>query len=408
MIQIRNIQQNEYSVTQQALRLNNTTLLFNLIRDTMPISRIELAKQSPFSSSTISNLVDELLQQQWIIETIKTQNSARGRRSTMLEVNAQRGFVATVELLGRGYICTLYDICLKKIASTQMQDTIYNSASIVSTIRNLIKNNHQSPDKLLGIHLIYPGVVDEISGELLSSVAFPESDALDRYIVIQLKKHFRDAHVMVSTNGTIIAFQEFMQHSQLSRLPLLSLNIDEAIFGGMVVSDTDKNMTFCYPVELGHLMVDYRGECCTCGNRGCLETVCRTPKLFEALNSRAGLNLKYSNSFGSALNTGNMSIIADLLQQGHPQVADVLQEYTDILCMAIGSISNMLGVRSVHVGGDIALLGVPFLNMFRKTFYNHFVPLNSADRTRIELFVNDYEQTRLAASLMCVDAIFRK
>ena len=131
MIQIRNIQQNEYSVTQQALRLNNTTLLFNLIRDTMPISRIELAKQSPFSSSTISNLVDELLQQQWIIETIKTQNSARGRRSTMLEVNAQRGFVATVELLGRGYICTLYDICLKKIASTQMQDTIYNSASIV-------------------------------------------------------------------------------------------------------------------------------------------------------------------------------------------------------------------------------------------------------------------------------------
>ena len=254
MIQIRNIRQTEYSATQQALRLNNTMLLFNLIRDTMPISRIELAKQSPFSSSTISNLVDELLQEQWIIETIKTQNSSRGRRSTMLEVNAHRGCIATVELLGRGYICTLYDICLRKIDSVRIQNTMYGSANIVSTIRNLIKNNHQTLNKLLGIHLIYPGVVDEITGELLSSVAFPEADVLDRYIVIQLKKHFRDAHVMVSTNGTIIAFQEFLQHSQLSLLPLLSLNIDEAIFGGMVVSDTDKNMTFCYPIELGHLM----------------------------------------------------------------------------------------------------------------------------------------------------------
>ena len=61
MIQIRNVRQTEYSVTQQELRLNNTMLVFNLIRDLMPISRIELAKRSPFSSSTISNLVDELL-----------------------------------------------------------------------------------------------------------------------------------------------------------------------------------------------------------------------------------------------------------------------------------------------------------------------------------------------------------
>lgn len=408
MIQIRNIRQTEYSITQQELRLNNTMLAFNLIRDLMPISRIELAKRSPFSSSTISNLVDELLQNQWIVETSTVQSSARGRRSTLLEVNAQRGYVATVELLGRGYICTIYDICLKKITGTRIRDTAYDSGSIAATIRNLMKNSHIASTLLQGIHLIYPGIVDEVSGELLSSVAFPEDDMLDRRLVIQLKKQFRDAHVMVSTNGTIIAFQEFVQHNQLPQLPLLSLNVDEAIFGGMVVSDTDKNMTFCYPIELGHLMVDYHGECCTCGNRGCLETICCTPKLFEALNARAGLNLEYSESFGSDLNTNNMSVVADLLEQGHPRVTEVLQEYTNILCMAIGSISNMLGVRSVHVGGDIALLGVPFLNMLRQTFYSHFVPLNSADRTRIELFVNDYEQVRLAATLMCLDAIFRK
>jgi len=128
MIQIRNIRQTKYVISQQELRLNNTMLVFNLIRDLMPISRIELAKRSPFSSSTISNLVDELLQNHWIVETATVQNSARGRRSTLLEVNAHRGCVATVELLGRGYICTLYDICLKKIAGTRIRNTVYDSA----------------------------------------------------------------------------------------------------------------------------------------------------------------------------------------------------------------------------------------------------------------------------------------
>ncbi len=408
MIQIRNIRQTEYSITQQSLRLNNTMLVFNLIRDLMPISRIELAKRSPFSSSTISNLVDELLQNHWIVETDTVQSSARGRRSTMLEVNSQMGFVATVELLGRSYICTLYDICLKKIAGTRIRNTAYDAADISSTIRSLMKNSHIASNMLIGIHLIYPGVVDEISGELLASAAFPENAPLDRYMVIQLKKQFRDAHVMVSTNGAIIAFQEFVQSSQLPQLPLLSLNVDEAIFGGIIVSDTEKNMTFCYPIELGHMMVDFQGEVCKCGNRGCLETVCRTPKLFQRLNEAAGLGLQYSETFGSDLNTSNMAVIARHLDQGSPQVCQVIREYTGVLAMAIGSVANLMGVRSVHVGGDIALLGQPFLDMLRQALRDQFVPLNRIDRLQAELFVNDYEQVRLAATLMCLDAIFRK
>jgi len=73
-----------------------------------------------------------------------------------------------------------------------------------------------------------------------------------------------------------------------------------------------------------------------------------------------------------------------------------------------GSTVNLLGVRSVHVGGDIALLGEPFLQMLRDVFHENFQPLNKSDKVHLELFVNDYEQVRLAATIMCLDAIFRK
>ena len=103
-----------------------------------------------------------------------------------------------------------------------------------------------------------------------------------------------------------------------------------------------------------------------------------------------------------------MAYVAQLLEERHPGVTAVMEAYTEVLSMAIGSISNIMGVRSIHVGGDIALLGAPFLQMLRDALHRNFIPLNKADRLRVELFVNDYEQVRLAATLMCLDAIFRK
>ena len=187
------------------------------------------------------------------------------------------------------------------------------------------------------------------------------------------------------------------------------MNVDEAIFGGMVVSDTDSNMTFCYPLELGHLVVDMHGERCNiCGNRGCLETLCKTPKLFQALNEQGGMALAYSQDFGSDLNTANMALIKEQLEKGNPRVQAVLQDYAQTLCTAISSISNLLNVRSVHISGDIALLGEPFLTILRNTYRTLCHPMSSTALTRLELFVNDYEQVRLAATIMCLDAIFRK
>jgi len=250
--------------------------------------------------------------------------------------------------------------------------------------------------------------VDPVSGDLGPSVAFPQEDIPDRHMLIRLKREFRDVQAMISSNGTIIAFEEFMQTKNLPQLPLLSMNVDEAIFCGMVGSDPDSNMIFCYPVELGHLVLDYRGEPCSCGNRGCLETLCKTPKLFRALIDRAGMDLNYSEAFGSDLNTANMAMIAHELRSGNAAVQTVLREYAQILCAAVGSVVNLLGVRSVHIGGDIALLGEPFLQMLRSEFDKNFTPLDTMERVQLELFVNDYEKVRLAATSMCLDAIFRK
>ena len=406
MIQIGKMRQAEYSSTQQDIKSNNTRLVFNLIRDNMPVSRIELSRKCSLSTSTISKLVDDLLAKKWVIETETVSTGARGRRSVQLEINEKWGYVAIIELLSRGFICTLYSIRLRKITSVRIRDTIWDADSIAAAIQSCLYAKNIAPVSLIGVHLIFPGVIDEISGDLISSTAFPEMDIPDRHLVIQLQNRFPSAHVMISTNGTIIAYEEFMAQKEYTRLPLLSLNVDEAIFGGVVLADPGSNMNFCFPVEIGHIILDRRGTLCKCGNRGCMETLCATPVLFRTLQERTDLRFPYSELFGSDCNVAAMKLVAEHLSSGDEAVRQVLQDYSKSLCSALISVVNFISVRSIHIGGDLALLGDAFLEILRETFRQEFHPVDKAAQVEIGLFSSDYEQVRLAATAMCLDTIF--
>ncbi len=408
MIQVRNSHPVGYSASQQEIRYNNTQLIFNLIRGHMPVSRIELARLCPLAASTVSNLVDDLLQKKWVVEKETVQSSARGRRSIMLSVNEQRGYVATVELLGRGYICTIYDICLKKICGVRIRNTIYDAFSVAATINTLLRSAKITPEMLIGISVIFPGTVDSVSGFLISSPIFPDNELPDRYLSLQLKKQFPGAEVMIVTNGAVIAFEKFAMCSDYTVLPLLALNIDEAIFGGVVLSDPDNDMNFCVPLDIGHFVVDYNGRRCRCGNRGCMETLCSTPVLFQTLNEKAGLELEYSEQFGTECNVVSMQRVAKELDAGNAAVEEALREYARAVCAAIIGAINGFGVRSVHIGGDVSLLGNKFLTIVREVFAREFHALNNTCPIRIELFTSDYEQARLAAAVMCLDKIFKQ
>jgi len=408
MIQFRTISQPNYSTSQQEIRISNTYMLFNLIRELAPVSRVELSRHCPLANSTVSSLVDDMIKYQWIVEQEASHTSARGRKAVMLEVNAKCGYIITVELLSIGYICTLYDARPKKILSKKIKNTIYNANHIGGTIFSMLKEARVQASSLLGIHLIFPGVVDPITGELIGSTAFTDLETIDRYLVIQLRSIFPKALVQISTNGTIIAYEEFEIKKSGSPLPLLSVNVDEAIFGGVVMSNPESNMYFCFPVELGHMTIDMNGEKCSCGNRGCLEHLCSTPELFRKINQATNLNLEISDLSGSDCNVESMKIVARELWNGNPIVIHMLQNYSRALCSGLISTINMLGIRSVRIGGDLAILGDPFLNMLRTIFQNEFHPLMNNQAIQFELFNSDYEQVRIAATMMCLDAVFKK
>src|SRR6202035_3455530 len=75
--------------SSEVVRDINRRIVLNLIRTRQPISRADLARVSGLQRSTISLIVEQLVQENWVLEG-PTGRLPRGRRPTFLRLNDER------------------------------------------------------------------------------------------------------------------------------------------------------------------------------------------------------------------------------------------------------------------------------------------------------------------------------
>lgn len=262
---------------QQHLKDQNATLLFDLVRRRSPISRAELTKASGLSAATVTVLVDELLQGGWLVELGAVGSTARGRRPINLAVNAARGAVATLEILSDGSILSVYDICLHKLTQTRSRLPASTSAPIIAQLRAQLAALGLAEEQLLGIHILYPGLIDTMTERLSFSAVIRSWQQCCPTILPDSRAAFPDAYVMLSNNAAAVAYSAFLRDTEPPPLPLLVMTVQEGIDAGTVLPG-GRSM----PLEAGHISIDRNGPVCNCGNRGCLETFCSTTACLPA------------------------------------------------------------------------------------------------------------------------------
>src|SRR5512143_3003357 len=79
--------------SSEVVRDINRRMVLNLIRTRQPISRADLARSSGLQRSTISLIVEQLINEDWVLEG-PTGRLPRGRRPTFLRLNDDRFIVA--------------------------------------------------------------------------------------------------------------------------------------------------------------------------------------------------------------------------------------------------------------------------------------------------------------------------
>ncbi len=156
---------------QQMLKGINKSLLLNLIYKHGPISRIELARLTKLSPTTVSSLVEEIIKEGIIHET-GTTSSGVGRKMTLLNVHTDNGYVVGIELSKKSSLFVILNLRGEVIIKEKMESFIGEQAirdNFANAIEKFIDQQKINSKLIKWIGVSIPGIIDAGQETVISS-----------------------------------------------------------------------------------------------------------------------------------------------------------------------------------------------------------------------------------------------
>jgi predicted NBD/HSP70 family sugar kinase len=322
--------------TSEVVRDINRRVVLNLIRTKQPISRADLARVSGLQRSTISLIVEELVEDHWVLEG-PTGRLPRGRRPTFLRLNDDRVIIG-VDVRPTQITIALADVN-GKFASQEVIPTPRDPQTavdaLIERIERLMRASHGK--KIEGIGVSLPGRVERGTERLVfaPNLGWPDFD---------LRKPVEKAtglevELENAANACVLAAVWF---DQVASRNLVVVTVSEGIGTGILVNGRLARGLSGMAGEFGHVPLDPNGPECSCGSRGCWE-------VFGS--NRAALRYY----FESSKHQRGMSFqdLLSLAEQGDERAAGALETMARHLGRGMRMIVAGLDPEQILVIGDL-------------------------------------------------------
>lgn len=313
----------------------NRRIVLNLIRTRQPISRADLARLSGLQRSTISLIVEELVNEHWVIEG-PTGRLPRGRRPTFLRLNDDRVIIG-VDLRPGETTIALANVNGKFTSQEVIATPTDAQAGVDMLVRRtqaLVRSSKEK--KVEGIGISLPGRFT--AGHLVFAPNLKWRD-LDIRGPIS-KATGIDVELENAANACVLAAIWF--DGMESCRNLVVVTVSEGIGAGILINGQLARGLNGMAGEFGHVPLDPDGPRCGCGSRGCWE-------VFGS--NRAALRYYHE----STSNAGGLSFpdLLSLADQGNTRAARALEKMAHYLGRGMRMIVAGLAPERIIVIGDL-------------------------------------------------------
>ncbi len=295
------------------LRDINRLVILNLLKNQRSISRVEIASSTRLSRPTVSAAIEQLLKEGLVRETGKvSSNEGAGRRRTLLEFQPEACYGIGMEVGISRINIALTDLNARivkelsfkfKVNAHPGNDRKSIKRLVLNSIEKIIAAGGVGINKILGIGLGITGLVESSTGKLLFSSYHPGWNGLSFRELIQSKF---DLPVYVDNNIKVETLGEKWFGAGQKADNIIYMSITEGISAGIIINGRLYRGKDGSAGEVGHTIVRARGGICTCGSRGCLNTVASEKALVAMARQ--------------AIASGKKSLIAELSSGKLPDV----------------------------------------------------------------------------------------
>lgn len=292
----------------------------------------------------------------------------------------EKRFYAGIDIGGTTIKCGIVDSDGKILVKDSIPTGEADCARMAKAMAELIKRlEKQAGVKVEGAGIGAPGLIDSEHGVIVFSgnIAWknvPVCAELEKYLSVPVK---------IANDANVAALGETKAGSGKNYNDVLFLTLGTGVGGGIIIGGKLFEGFRSAGAEIGHHIIRFDGEKCTCGRKGCFEAYGSATALIRQ-TKRAMENNRNSKLWQVCPDLDKVSgkTVFDGVKAGDKTAEEVLDGYTTYLAEGIVNLVNILRPEAVLIGGGVSAAGDALLNPLRQKVYKsvfggtQYAPLN--------------------------------
>jgi predicted NBD/HSP70 family sugar kinase len=369
------------TINNKTMQKSNFSLILRAINDFEEISRKELSKLTGLTPSSVTNIVNRLLEERYIIET-GSGTSECGRKPIILQINEDKADIIGIELSAdkmigilTGFSGKVRSVHIVKNRNADSVDAAVEAAG--SLVESLLAETNSSKDHLLGVGVMSAGPYDRTNGVMIDPPNFkgwhivPIKSLLEKRLEVPV--YFDRDSV-----GCVIAEYNSGQCREFRNIVAVLVNTI-GIGGGAIVDGEVYYGLNNSAAEIGHMIVEIDGPLCGCGDRGCLEAAASGDAIVRDVKKR----ILEGGRCGIDVPQESVAIedVVRAYREGDAICREIVRRSARYIGVAIGNIIKTVSPECIVIGGSLITLFPEYYDLINEYVWSrNYVELNGTTK----------------------------
>ena len=365
------------------IKENNRKKIYSYMRKNNFATKQDIAYDLQLSLPTVTQNLEYLCKIRLIDSNQKLSTKSGGRNPIAYSYIADAKVAIGLDITKHSINGVITDLDGSVINRIYLKQDFRNNSDyfilLGKAVENMIDSIHLDRQKLLGIGIAMPGLINEeqgyvVDGRVIANTSISNKD-FTKYIPYPTK-------LVHDSNAS--GFSEIWMTPEIHNAFYISLC--NSIGGSVLVNDKVYMGDGLYSGEVGHMNLVPNGEPCYCGQQGCFDAYCNAERL--ANHSDCDLDLFFRR-----------------LRHGDERLQKVWDEYLDYLAIAVHDIRMLFGCKII-LGGYVGAYMKDYMDLLCQRV-NAKNPFGEDSHDFLLPCKNKVESVATGASLYFIDDFFK-
>jgi transcriptional regulator of PTS gene len=331
-------------------RETGTSIVFSTIRQSSPVPRIDIVKDTGLSPATVTSITAGLIARGLIqevpAEPVPTM-AKRGRPRVNLKIRGDAHTVVGMKLSDKSATVTILDFDGQRISDfSNPSDTPTRTSRqavefLRQTLTMALENAGLCLSDISGMGIGIPGVIDAPAGHVYWSPTLTQRN-------VDLQQLLRDTFgipVFVDNDANLVAIAEQRFGLGKKARNFIVISVELGVGMGIVIDGKLYRGTHGCGAELGHTKVHLDGALCRCGQRGCLEAYVGDYALLREASTAMDL--------GPAASTEHqMEVLLNAARSGNALASSITRRAGRMFAMGLANVVNIFSPELIILSGE--------------------------------------------------------